>query len=130
MIAYKLPQASPGIIIDKNGIIDYSSGISSGLIKWEDITHIYLMEVKSQKLIMLNVSNPDVYVQRQTNALKRKATALNYKIYGTPISISSNGLKCNTKKLHSLLKSNWEYYIRSTGIHDRQSSFKPFDSLI
>jgi hypothetical protein len=110
MIAYKLPQTNPGIIIDKHGIIDHSSGISSGLIKWEDITDIYVIEVNMQKLIMLDVSNPTDYIQCHTNSQKRKATVLSYEIYGTPLSISSRGLKCNTKKLHSLLTSNWENY--------------------
>jgi len=109
-IFYKLCQKIPGIIIDAEGITDHSSGISSGLIKWEDITDIDIVVVSRQKLVMLYVVNPDEYIQRHSNFLKRKASLSNYERYGTPLGITSNGLKCTTQKLHSVLKTNWEQH--------------------
>ncbi|MVN22385.1 STM3941 family protein [Mucilaginibacter arboris] len=109
-ILLKLFQKIPGIIIDANGITDHSSGISSGLIKWDDITHIDIVEVSRQKLIMLYVVNPDEYIQRHSNFLKRKASLFNYQRYGTPLGITTNDLKCTTQKLHDVLKSNWEQH--------------------
>jgi hypothetical protein len=99
LICYKITQIEPGLVIDKEGITDYSNAASFGLIQWEDITDIYLIDVRRQKTIMLEVSNPDEYVQKQTYAAKRKATRSEHETYETPISIRSEGLKCNVRKV-------------------------------
>jgi hypothetical protein len=104
--AKKLPDNKPGLIIGTDGIIDNSSGIAAGLIKWTDLENISVIEIHRQKLIMLFVKNPQDYIDRQTNGFQRKAMQMNYKMYKTPLSITSNGLKCNFSELLELLESN------------------------
>ncbi len=53
---------------------------------------------------MLIVSNPRDYLDKVTNPLKRNAMKMNYKTYGSPISISSNALKTNFDELQKLLE--------------------------
>jgi hypothetical protein len=102
-LSKKLPDNKPGLIIDPTGLTDNSSGVAAGKVLWEDIEEISVMQIQRQKLIMLQVSNPQVYIDKQTSGFKRKMMQLNYKMYGTPLSINSNGLKISFDALLSTL---------------------------
>src|SRR6185503_6682164 len=45
----KLPDKKAGLIINKQGIIDNSSGVSAGLVTWSDIEEIKVIQVMNQK---------------------------------------------------------------------------------
>lgn len=104
----KLFKKTPGLIIDKFGLVDNSSGVSAGQILWSDITSISVLEIYRQKLIMLQVRNPQAYIDKQKNVFKRKMMQLNYKTFGTPLSITSNGLKVSFDELLTDLKFKFE----------------------
>ena len=99
----KLPDKKPGLIIDNTGLIDNSSGLAAGQILWADIDNISVIKVHSQKLIMLHVKNPQDYIDRQTSLIKRKGMQFNYKMYETPLSITSNGLNTSFDHLLAIL---------------------------
>lgn len=99
----KLWDKSPGLIITDDGILDNSSGVSVGQINWADIEDIFVLKIYRQKLIMLQVKNPKDYINKQTSGFKRKMMTLNYKMYGTPLSITPNGLKISFEGLLSIL---------------------------
>jgi len=99
----KLLDKSPGLIITNQGILDNSSGVSAGQIYWSDIKDISVLKIYRQKLIMLHVKNPQDYIDKQTNGFKRKMMTLNYKMYGTPLSITSKGLKISFDELLAIL---------------------------
>lgn len=99
----KLLDKKPGLIINSQGIIDNSSGISAGLIPWTDIQQIKTVQVMSQRFLMFTVKNPQDYLDKASTTLKRNAMKVNYKTYGAPISISSNALKINFDELHKML---------------------------
>ena len=99
----KMPDNKPGLIIDQTGLTDNSSGVSAGQILWSDIEDISVLEINRQKLIMLQVRNPQDYIDKQTSGFKRKMMQMNYKMYGTPLSITSNGLKISFDELLSTL---------------------------
>lgn len=102
----KLPDNKPGLIIDQIGFTDNSSGVSAGQVLWSDIENLSVLEVHGQKIIMLQVTNPQEYIHKQTSGFKRKMMQLNYKMYGTPLSITSNGLKISFDELLSTLTAN------------------------
>lgn len=99
----KLPDKKPGLIIDDIGLVDNSSGLAAGQVLWTDIENISVIEIHRQKLIMLQVKNPQHYIDKQTSLFKRKGMELNNKMYGTPLSITANGLKTSFDKLLTLL---------------------------
>jgi len=99
----KLQDNKPGLIIDDTGLVDNSSGLSAGHILWSDVENISVIDIHRQKLIMLQVKNPRQYIDRQTSLLKRKGMELNNKMYGTPISITPNGLKITFENLLTIL---------------------------
>ena len=64
-LAIKLFDKKPGLIIDKSGITDNSSGISAGLISWNEIQDISILQIVRQRLIMIIVSNTEGYIGRE-----------------------------------------------------------------
>ena len=110
VVIRKLPDNKAGLIINEKGIIDNSSGVSAGLVAWSDIEEIKVFQIMSQKFLMFIVKNPQDYISRQTNALKRKGMEMNYKSYGSPISISANALQTDFDKLYELLVRKMKEY--------------------
>jgi hypothetical protein len=104
----KLPDTKPGLILDDTGLTDNSSGLSAGHILWTDIENISVLEIHKQKLLMLEVKNPQDYIDRQNSLFKRKSMELNYKIYGTPLSITTNGLKVPFQELLTLITQKFQ----------------------
>jgi hypothetical protein len=98
----KLFDKKSGLIVDETGIIDNTNASSVGLIKWSDITDIRTEKVMSTKFLLIYTSNPDKYLER-AGGLKRKLMQGNMKMYGTPLSITSNTLKYNFDKLEKLI---------------------------
>jgi uncharacterized membrane protein YobD (UPF0266 family) len=99
----KLGDKSPGLVISDQGIFDNSSGVSAGQISWKDIDDILVIKIHRQRMIILQVNNPQDYIERQTSTFKRKMMTINYKIYGTPLSMTSNGLKISFDELFAIL---------------------------
>ena len=109
-LAKKLTDKKPGLIISDDGITDNASGVSAGFIPWENITGLNEVQIKGQKVLMICVKNPKEYINRQPNFMKRKAASMNYKYFGSPISISANGLKINFSNLKKMLDERWSDY--------------------
>ncbi len=104
-ILKKMFSKEPGLIIDKDGIYDNSSGVSVGRIKWKDIIEIRKVKVSGTKFMLIDVHNPNEYINNINGFIKKQAMKANMKKYGTPISISAAGLKINFKKLEGILLS-------------------------
>ncbi len=100
---HKLPDNKPELIIDDDGLLDNSSEVAAGEILWQDIEEISVIEIHRQKLIMLQVKNPQDYIDKQASGFKRKLMTMNFKMYGTPLSITTNGLKISFEELLSTL---------------------------
>jgi len=116
MIFRKFLDNKSGLVINNEGIMDNSSGVSAGLIAWADITGLTVRQVYNQKFIMVLVENPEVYIERHTNALKRNTVKLNHQMYGSPISISANSLKCSFDELFAILTEKLKKYNEKTSV--------------
>lgn len=106
IIPKKLRSKEPGFIISDEGITDNSSGLSAGPIPWKDVQGVKTVSTFNQRFILILIANPQAYIDRQEIAYKKKAMNLNYKMYGSPVCISANTLKCNFNELYSLLTQN------------------------
>jgi len=102
-IGWKLFDNKPGLIIDEFGITNNTNATSMGLIEWNDITGIEKKQVMSTRFLLLHVNNPEKYIQRAKNIISKRAIEMNFKTYGTPISITSNSLKINFEELETLI---------------------------
>ena len=109
-ISRKFSDKTPGLIINRQGVTDNSSGVSAGIIPWTDIQEIRVSQVMNQKFLMFIVGNPQEYLEKVTNPIKRNAMKMNYKTYGSPISISANALQTDFENLRSLLIEKMREY--------------------
>jgi hypothetical protein len=100
--ARKFVDKSVGLTIDDNGITDNTNASSAGLINWGDITEIKTKQVMSTKFLLIFISNSDKYLDR-VSGLKRRLMRGNMKMYGTPLSITSNTLKYSFNDLEKLI---------------------------
>lgn len=101
-IFYKLLDFKPGLVIDDEGIHDNSNASSAQLVKWGQIKGIKVEQVMSTKFILIDIHDPKGFMAN-FGGLKKKLLMGNYKMYGTPISIISNSLKCDTDYLFKVI---------------------------
>lgn len=109
MIQKKILDGNIGIIINDEGIIDNSSFVSVGLIKWEDIVSIEKSNVVSTSFLLIKVKDPKKYIDA-TKGIKSKLLKGNYNSYGTPISISANFINCSFTQLENVILNSFENY--------------------
>jgi hypothetical protein len=110
LFTIKLFRGGKGLLIDVNGITDDSSLTGAGFVPWSEITHIVTTRVAKQEFLILMVKNPESYIERETNFLKRKTMQANYKHYFSPISITDKSLQTTLPELRDLLESHWKAY--------------------
>lgn len=106
----KFSDKKAGLIISQQGVTDNSSGVSAGLIPWTDIQKITVSQVMNQRFLLLIVRNPEEYLDKVKNPIKRNVMKANYKTYGSPISISANALDTDFDRLHQLLVEKLNEY--------------------
>ncbi|WP_196890175.1 STM3941 family protein [Aureivirga sp. CE67] len=106
----KLFDTKSGLKIDSIGITDNTNASSVGLIKWEDIFQIRSEEIATEKFIMIDLIDPNKYVENVQNIFKKRLMKTNMKMYGTPISITSNTLKYNFTELEGVLNPEFKRY--------------------
>lgn len=104
----KMFDKKAGLIVSDEGITDNSSAISVGFVSWEDITEITVQEVMSNKFIILITNQPEKYINKEKNRLKRHSLNYNYNNFGSPIAITSNSLQISFKNLENLLREEFE----------------------
>lgn len=104
----KLFDKKPAVVIDTIGILDNSSAVSLGRILWEDIVAISEKTFANQKFIIIYLKNPEDYISKETNVIKRNMIKMNLKQSGSPVSISVNGLKISFNELKNILIQKFE----------------------
>lgn len=105
VLAKRLMNAKPLIIADESGLTDNSSTI--GFVPWRDVKRIYMVTVKHNKLIQVELAYPEEYLDR-LSGLNRKAAELNMKLGYQPISFSLNGTDKNPDKFLADVTALWE----------------------
>jgi len=96
----------PAITLNEVGLTDNSSTLSIGLILWEDITDIKVTKVLFQKRLLIVVRNPNKYLSRSSNPLKKLMARSNIKFYKTPIIFPAQWLLDDVADIRSILISN------------------------
>jgi hypothetical protein len=99
LIARKLLDSRPGLVVDGTGITDNASGAAAGHIPWGDIAGIRITQVQDHRFLTIAVRDPDKYVQR-ASPLKRAVVAANSRLFGSPVQISTGALDIEFDQLH------------------------------
>ena len=93
----------PALILDELGFDDRSSLFSAGFVLWKDVRSVSVIVVGKQRVIMLELNNPDQYIQGQNNFIKKQILKMNFKLYGAHLGLSSNGLDITFDDLYEQL---------------------------
>ena len=104
VIALKLIDVKPALIIDSAGIRDNSSFVSVSFIPWHEVMEMKFIDVKGNKFCLLFVQNPDKIINNETG-IKKWLMKLNYNMYGTPVTIATNALLYQVTDLEELFNS-------------------------
>lgn len=103
----KMSNKSLGLFIDENGITDYSSSFRFGLIEWQDIKNIQLINSSGKQLIMIETNQPEKYLNSIKSPIFRSAAEQNMKLYGSHLLIWCSLLEIQPKELESLLNNEF-----------------------
>lgn len=79
-------QKTPNFEINGEGIT-YDIKESSTFIAWKNIEGFSEVKIHGQEIILVHLRNPEDYILREKNFLKKNFLEFNYKNYNTPISI-------------------------------------------
>jgi hypothetical protein len=82
-----------GLIISDEGIQDNTTYNGVGVIKWEDIKGIREEFVAMNKFVRIDVYNPQDYVAKAKNAMKRRMLKNNTRHYGAPFIVTARALE-------------------------------------
>lgn len=103
VIFLKLISKKPAFVIGGEGI-EINSGVT-GYVKWSEISGIDTIAIKRSRLILLYLKDPEAYISQKPNSFSRMMANMSYRSYGTPLVVSTNGLKCKFEDLYILLQS-------------------------
>lgn len=103
----RLINYKPLIILDESGFTDNSGAEPIGFVPWSDVKRIYMVTMKHNKLIQVELAYPEEYLNRM-GGLTRKAAELNMKLGYQPISFSLNGTGKDPDKFLADMISIWE----------------------
>jgi hypothetical protein len=106
----RLQSKKPAIIIDETGITNYVNNISGTHIPWTDIRYIVTNRIFNQLFLMILLHNPEAYINKETNPVKRKLLSMNYKQYGSPVSIAVNTIQGDLIQLKQMLQEQLSKY--------------------
>ncbi|HXD34827.1 MAG TPA: STM3941 family protein [Pyrinomonadaceae bacterium] len=112
----KLFDKKPALILNNSGIVDNASSVSAGFIPWSEVVGARIVEVQKQKMLVINVRDPEEYIARG-NLLQQTLNKASYKMVGSPISISSNMLAINFSELISLFDQYQRKYAGANRLH-------------
>ena len=80
---------------------------SAVIVPWRDVKRIYMVRMKHNKVIQMELAYPEEYLNRMTGAA-RKAAELNMKLGYQIVSFSLNGTGKNPDKFLADMISIWE----------------------
>ena len=107
--------ASKRILKTKVAIIIDSKGLNLNpkkdeLIEWKYITGLKEIKIRSTRVLIIRVINPEYWIAKETNVIKRKMMKFNLNSFESPFNISNSGLEISfedlNKKLSQYIKKN------------------------
>lgn len=101
-----LVKKEPALVIDEEGILDNSTALSNGRIKWWQMNEITYD--KQFRRITIGVKDPKYFIQKTSNPLKKIILWMNWKFDKSPIHLNDQLMKIDIQKLMELLSTGKE----------------------
>ncbi|VBB47527.1 conserved hypothetical protein [uncultured Paludibacter sp.] len=101
----RLIKSELSLIIDQKGLIINPKKSISEYIYWEQISSFNEIQIKRTRIIIINVKNPDYWIERETNLVRKNLMKFNNSTYNSPFNIAASGLDINFDELFNRLNS-------------------------
>ncbi len=79
-------------------------------IKWKNIESFSEIKKYRAKIIVVNVNNPNYWIEKEENAIQKRIMKFNLKHYESPFNISASVTQFSHVKLMALLNENLQKY--------------------
>lgn len=110
----RLFSSKPGLVMDHEGVhIMYLR--RNQTVLWQDISAFAEYRVQKQKQILVMLSDPQSYINRYTG-LAKWWIKTNYRLAGSPISLSSSLLKISHDDLIAQLTAHLVHYRQNQAV--------------
>ncbi|MBX9790099.1 MAG: hypothetical protein K2Y37_14375 [Pirellulales bacterium] len=107
--AMKFIDTKPGLVIDQQGIVDNSNAAAVGRVSWRDIVGLSVTTIAGQRMLTIELANPQQYIER-LGFIRRLLNSASYRMTGSPINISANGLAIKFDDLVGLVGAEFAKY--------------------
>lgn len=97
----------PALIVSDVGIMDRSSFIGAGLIKWEEIADIDFINFSGQLFLGIFTHDPELIINR-TNGIKSVLNKLNKGLIDAQVNIPVKNLGCSMGELVEVINNRWD----------------------
>jgi hypothetical protein len=102
-----------GLIISDEGIFENTNATSIGFISWDDIIEFKTIQIKSTKILLIFVKNPQLYLDK-VSGFKKFLMKSNFSMYGTPLSFTSVTVKIKFNELEQIINQRFEENRKNT----------------
>ena len=102
----RLTTSKPGFLIDPEGLHDYSGAFSVSPILWCDVTKIRIIKNFWQKMIVIDVNDPQAYINKQKNGFNKISMSLNHIFFGSPFCINASEFNISLNDLFEEIDRN------------------------
>ena len=96
----------PALIISVEGIIDRSSYLAAGLVKWEDIKEFNLYTFSGQTFLGIVTYDPKLIINR-TSGAKRLLNGANRGLVDAQVIIPVKNLACSIETIFEEIEHRW-----------------------
>ncbi len=80
------------------------------LIEWEYILGFREVKIRSTRILIIGVTNPEYWIERESNIIKKKIMKFNFESFDSPFNVSAAGLNTNFDELNKQLN----YYFKKS----------------
>lgn len=102
-----LVKREPAVVVTKEGIIDNSSYIRAGLVKWEEIEAIDFLSFSGQTYLGIFTYDRELIINR-SSGMKKLFNRLNKGLLPSQVNIPVNNLACSAGELVNAIGERWK----------------------
>ena len=104
----RLAFRAPGLVLDAAGMIDRSSDLALGRVRWDEITEIRVTQSAGRRFLTVIVRDPAKFIARG-GWVHRRVNEANYRHAGSPVNVATWMLRI---PFDDLVAKTGEFYRR------------------
>ena len=109
----EVTKRKPAMIISNEGILDRSSFIGAGLIKWEEIADIDFISFGGQVFLGIFTHDPELIINR-TSGMQSMLNNINKNLVEAQVNIPVKNLDCSAEELVEVIGNYWKKTMENT----------------